>query len=158
MRQALFDTLLTEDFDLDTISWVAPRLAVTNMYGALSVNMHDDIYVVNTAAEVATLCDFKLPVEPHEGPDAVVEALDVLTNVIHEQIEATDNNVVVHCFVGMERSVLTCAWYLCKYKNMSMEDAYQAIYDVRPVALDRRLWVGYQVPACSLSYEPKPSV
>ena len=158
MRQVVPNDIIGEGFDLDTISWVKHRLAVTDMYGALSVNGHDNVYIVNTADEVNTPYDFKLPVEPHEGPDAVREALDVLADVIHEQIETTKKDVVVHCFAGMERSVLTCAWYLCKYKNMSMEDAYQAIYDVRPVALDRRLWVGYQVPDCSLSYELTPSV
>ena len=110
------------------------------MYGALSVNRDDDVYIVNTADEVTTPCDFKLAVEPHEGPQAVRETLDILADVIHEQIQSTSNNVVVHCFAGMERSVLTCVWYLHKYQDMTIDYAYQVIYDERPVILDRRYW------------------
>ena len=135
--------LFGQGFDLDTLSWVTPRLAVTDMYGALSVCGEPGIYVINTADEITTPCNFKLPVAPHEGPEAVRETLDVLADVIHEQMEATDNDVVVHCFAGMERSVLTCVWYLHKYQDMSIDDAYQAISDERPVILDRRHWADY---------------
>jgi protein-tyrosine phosphatase len=60
--------------------------------------------------------------------------------VIHDQIEKTTNSVVVHCFAGIERSVLTCAWYLCNHNGMSMDEAYKTVKKVRPVALDRREW------------------
>ena len=132
--------LYDQGFDLDTISWVTPRLAVTDMDGAHGVCGDPGIYVINTADEVTTPCDFKLAVEPHEGPEAVRDTLDVLADVIHEQMDATDNNVVVHCFAGMERSVLACVWYLHKYQHMSIDYAYQVIYDERPIILDRRYW------------------
>jgi len=134
--------LFGQGFDLDTLSWVTPRLAVTDMYGALSVCGEPGIYVINTADEITTPCNFKLPVAPHEGPEAVRETLDVLADVIHEQMESTENNVVVHCFAGMERSVLTCVWYLCKHQGMNMDEAYETVREVRPVVLDRREWVG----------------
>jgi hypothetical protein len=132
--------LYDQDFDLKTVSWVTPRLAVTDMDGARSVCGDPGIYIINTAAEITTPCDFKLAVEPHEGPEAVRETLDVLADVIHEQMESTENNVVVHCFAGMERSVLACVWYLHKYQGMSIDYAYQVIYDERPIILDRRYW------------------
>ena len=59
---------------------------------------------------------------------------------INDQMDATDDKVVVHCFAGMERSVLTCVWYLHRYEAMSIDYAYQVIYDKRPVILDRRHW------------------
>ena len=40
----------------------------------------------------------------------------------------------------MERSVLACVWYLHKYQGMSIDYAYQVIYDERPIILDRRYW------------------
>jgi len=128
-------------FDLDTISWVTPRLAVTDMYGAQSVMGKDDCYVINTAREINTPCDYKLAVAPfRDRPEDVRAALDTLADVIHEQVETAGNKVVVHCFAGMERSVLTCAWYLCKHHGMSMDQAYKTLRKARPVALDRREW------------------
>ena len=50
------------DFNLDTISWVTPRLAVTDMYGGQSVVGKVDCYVINTAREINSPCDYKLAV------------------------------------------------------------------------------------------------
>ena len=135
-----YHDIYDQNFDLQTISWVTPRLAVTDMYGAHSVCGDPGIYVINTADEITTPCDFKLAVEPHKGPQAVRETLDVLADEINDQMDATDDKVVVHCFAGMERSVLTCVWYLHRYEAMSIDYAYQVIYDKRPVILDRRHW------------------
>ena len=130
-----------DDFNLDTISWITPRLAVTDVHGACRVFGEDDYYVINTAREVSTPCDYKLAVAPfRDQPAAVRAVLDTLAKVIHEQIETTKNSVVVHCFAGIERSVLTCVWYLCKHHGMSMDEAYNTVTKVRPVALDRREW------------------
>ncbi len=130
-----------DGFDLDTVSWITPRLAVTNVHGAGRVFGEDGHYVINTAREVNTPCDYKLAVAPfRDQPADVRVALDTLARVIHEQIEKTTNSVVVHCFAGIERSVLTCVWYLCKHNSMSMDEAYKTVTKVRPVALDRREW------------------
>ena len=129
------------DFNLDTISWVTPRLAVTDMYGAQSVVRKVDCYVINTAREINSPCYYKLAVTPFlVSREAVRAVLDTLADVIHKQIETTENKVFVHCFAGMGRSVLTCVWYLCKHHRMSMDEAYKAVRKVRPVALDRREW------------------
>ena len=138
-----FVRISDSDFDLDTISWVTSRLAVTDMYGAQSVMGQDDCYVINTAWEINTPCDYKLAVAPfRDKPEDVRAALNTLADVIHEQLKATGNKVVVHCFAGMERSVLTCVWYLCKHHCMSMDQAYKTVRKARPVALDRREWAG----------------
>jgi len=137
-----FVTISDSDFNLDTISWITPRLAVTDVNGALDMQKEGDCYIINTATELDTPCDYKLPVEPiSHGPKEVRAALDTLADVIREQLEGTENKVIVHCFAGMERSVLTCVWYLCKHHDMSMDEAYETVQEVRPVALDRREWV-----------------
>ena len=48
--------------------------------------------------------------------------------------------------MGMERSVLAVAWWLHSYKNMSLDEAYELIRQKRPVALDRREWIGEPYP------------
>jgi protein-tyrosine phosphatase len=138
-----FVRISDSEFNLDTISWVTPRLAVTDVNGALDMHEESDCYIINVAREIDSPCDFKLPVAPFiHGPEEVRAALDTLADVIQDQLEGTDNRVVVHCFAGMERSVLTCVWYLCKHQGMSMDEAYETVREVRPVALDRREWVG----------------
>jgi protein-tyrosine phosphatase len=44
--------------------------------------------------------------------------------------------------MGIERSVLSVAWYLHRYKDMTLDEAYDHIRKVRPIALDRRHWAG----------------
>ena len=138
-----FVRISDSDFDLDTVSWVTPRLAVTDVNGALDMHEESDCYIINVAREIDSPCDYKLPVAPFtHGPEQVRAALDTLAEVIHDQLEGTDNKVVVHCFAGMERSVLACVWYLCKHQGMNMDEAYETVREVRPVVLDRREWVG----------------
>lgn len=128
-------------FDLDTISWVTPRLAVTDMNGAQTVFGEEEFFVINTAREIDVPCNYKLAIAPfRDSKEEVRSALNTLAELIHEQIETTPNKVVVHCFAGMERSVLTVVWYLHRYRKLSIDDAYQTVTKVRPVALDRREW------------------
>ena len=94
-----FVRISDSDFDLDTISWVTPRLAVTDVNGALDMHEESDCYIINVAREIDSPCDYKLPVAPFiHGPEEVRAALDTLADVIHDQLEGTDNRVVVHCF------------------------------------------------------------
>ena len=99
------------DFDANTVSWVTPQLAITNMNGAQNAWRDNDCYIVNTAAELITPCDYKIPVVPHQGEDFIRAALDSLAKLIHNLIEHNESKVIVHCYAGMERSALTCVWY-----------------------------------------------
>ena len=129
------------DFEHDTASWVTPQLAITNMVGGQNAWRDTDCYIVNTAAELFTPCHYKIPVVPHQGEAFIRDALDSLAKLIHNLIEHNNAKVVVHCYAGMERSALTCVWYLCTYNNISMDDAYELVQKVRPVVLDRRSWI-----------------
>ena len=129
------------DFDANTVSWVTAQLAITNMNGAQNAWSDNDCYIVNTAAELITPCDYKIPVVPHQGEDFIRDALDSLAKLIHNLIEHNESKVIVHCYAGMERSALTCVWYLVKYNNMSIDDAYELVQKARPIVLDRRSWL-----------------
>ena len=52
-----------------------------------------------------------------------------------------DTKVVVHCAMGMERSPLTVVWYLHKYHDKTIDEAYKMVQDARPAAVDRRDWI-----------------
>ena len=50
-------------------------------------------------------------------------------------------DVVVHCAMGMERSVLAVVWYLHVEAGMTLDDAYDTVSEARPIAVDRRHWI-----------------
>jgi len=43
--------------------------------------------------------------------------------------------------MGMERSPLTVVWYLHKYHDKTIDEAYEMVQDARPVVVDRREWI-----------------
>ena len=56
-------------------------------------------------------------------------------------LTSTDNKIVVHCAMGMERSPLTVVWYLHKYLGMTLDEAYSIVSSSRESTIDRRSWV-----------------
>jgi len=41
----------------------------------------------------------------------------------------------------MERSPLTCVWFLVKKRGMTLDGAYELVKKQRPQTMDRRSWV-----------------
>lgn len=131
----------TCDFDPNEISWITDSLGVTNVKGALQA-MKDGCYIVNTAEEFHTPERFfKEVIDPRNGHEAVKESLRILTEVIHDQIYIHNRKVVVHCQMGMERSVLTVIWYLHTRLHLSFDEAYEKVRSKRPIAVSHREWV-----------------
>ncbi len=54
-----FVRISDSDFDLDTVSWVTSRLAVTDVHGALDMQEESDCYIINVAREIDAPCDSK---------------------------------------------------------------------------------------------------
>jgi hypothetical protein len=130
-----------EDFDPDELSWVLPRVAITDWEGGLSAKRLNH-YVINVAGEISSDANAKIPVEPELDVHQTRKTVDHVANLIDKVLQETDRKVVVHCAMGMERSVLCVAWYMHKYLGISIDEAYQQIGAVRPIAADRRHWVG----------------
>ena len=128
-----------DDFDPDEISWVTDRLGITDLTGSFEA-ANEGHYVINTAGEIESPSNLKQVVEPGDGPEEVRKALDVIAEVIHGLLENSDRKVVVHCFMGMERSVLSVVWYLHTYCDLSIDEAYNVVGNVRPIAIDHRNW------------------
>ena len=131
---------LPDEFDIDEISWVSGRLGVTNLVGAF-VAAAEGHFVINVAEETDSPCDIKEPVDPRVGPVALRETLNLVADEIQKVIETTKKRVVVHCYMGMERSVLSVVWYLNRYEGKTIEEAYRIVGNVRPIAIDHRSWV-----------------
>ena len=60
-----------------------------------------------------------------------------MTNVL----ATTDQKVVVHCAMGMERSVLSVVWFMANTWGMDLGNALAKVQEKRPIALNRLVWI-----------------
>jgi len=136
---------LPDDFDIDSISWVTPRIGITDFEGSVDA-VAEGYLTINVAGELDSPAQIQIAVEPNYGE--VKETLDELADLINEHLYGTDDDdtkVVVHCAMGIERSPLTVVWYLTKYKSLTLDEAYALVREARPVAVERRYWIeGYE--------------
>ena len=134
---------IPEDFDVDTISWVTGDVAVTSVGGAEEALLDEGCFVINVAEEIINDAHACIPIDPYvEDVERQRETVDLVSDMIQRERTHNGRKVVVHCHMGMERSVLAVAWWLHSYKNMSLDEAYGLISQKRPIALDRREWIG----------------
>ena len=130
-----------KDFDIDSISWVTPRIGITDFEGSVE-SVEKGYTTINVAGELDSPAQIQIAVEPNRGQ--VRETLDKLADIINEAVK-DDTKVVVHCAMGIERSPLTVVWYLYKYQNLTLDEAYALVRKARPVAVERRYWIeGYE--------------
>ena len=133
-----------DDFDPDVISWVLEDVAITDWEGGLKAK---DLghYVINVAEEVMSNANSKMTVNPPNSRSEVIETrndVERVADLINAVLEDGKQKVVVHCYMGMERSVLSVVWYMHKYLGMGIDQAYERIFMNRPIAADRRHWIG----------------
>ena len=130
-------------FDLDRISWVTDDVAITSVGGAEEALLQEGSFVINVAEEIINDAHACIPIEPYvEDVERQRETVDLVSDTVQRELGHNRRKVVVHCHMGMERSVLAVAWWLHSYKNMSLDEAYGLIRQKRPIALDRREWIG----------------
>ena len=134
---------IPDDFDPHEISWVLPNLGVTGAEGAEEA-IELGHFVINVAAELNNNADVKMPIEPdswgYGGNKTVLPTAESIVNTM-EMAMARGQKVVVHCSMGMERSVLATVWYLIRNRGMNLDSAYGFVRSVRPIATDRRRWI-----------------
>jgi len=134
---------IPDDFDPHDISWVAPNLGVTGAEGAEEA-IEKSNFVINVARELNNGATVKMPIVPVAwGYDEGADVLTTLESIVDTMEMAMDagQKVVVHCSMGMERSILATVWYLVRNKRMSLDNAYGFVRSIRPIATDRREWL-----------------
>lgn len=135
----LFTNDIPESFTPDEISWVLPKLGITDFEGSTEAIIKGHV-VFNVARELHTLSSAHIQADLTPG-SGISQQLDKLSKEIHEILSNTKKRVVVHCAMGMERSPLLVVWYLHKYRNLSISAAYKKVMKKRPIVLDRRHWI-----------------
>ena len=129
---------MPDGFDPDEISWVRPRIGITDWEGACEAIALDH-YVITVAPEISIGSDIVIGLEPNELN--FKRTLDKISNKIDEVLVNTDRDVVLHCAMGMERAPLAVVWYLNKNEGLSIEDAYKDVIKIRPIVCRREMWL-----------------
>lgn len=76
----------------------------------------------------------------HRDGRADTAKLDEAAAAIDELLRNGDR-VFVHCGAGTKRSPLAVAWYLHRYKGMTIDEAYTFIQTRRPIVLRMTDWL-----------------
>ena len=130
---------IPEDFNPDEISWVRPRLGITDWEGACEAIALNH-YVITVAPEIGIDSDIIIGLDP--GYDSNFKGtLNKVSNKIGEILDDTDRSVVIHCAMGMERAPLAAVWYLHKNAGLSIEEAYEDVIGSRPIVCRREQWL-----------------
>ena len=125
-------------FDPACISWVTDRIGITAIDGVDDA-LDEGFFVINVADEIWNDANEKVSIEPYSG--TVLQALDEVDELVCQVLTTSDRKVVIHCAMGMERSVLAVVWYLHRTGGLSLDEAYDAVRRARPIAQDRRAWI-----------------
>jgi len=133
-----FSEEVITNFNPAIISWVAERLGITAEDGVAQA-LADGHFVINTAKEIHNDAQLKMQVEPGSG--TVLNTLNAISEVVANVLTTTNQKVVFHCAMGMERSVLACIWFMASQWRMRIDQSYQQIKKHRPIALDRTDWI-----------------
>ena len=132
------DAEVYNKFDPKLISWVSERIGVTARDGVPQA-LADGHFVINVADEIHNDAQVKIPVEV--GTGMVIHRLNEIANVMEKVFSTTNQKVVVHCAMGMERSVLAIVYFMATKWGMQLQQALKQVQSKRPIALDRLHWI-----------------
>ena len=127
-----------EGFDPAEVSWVTDLIGITAFDGVEDA-VKQGCVVINVADEIRNDAQVRIPVDPYSG--SVLKGLNEIADTIQDISGQKGQKVVVHCAMGMERSVLAVVWYLHRENGLSIDDSYDVVRQARPVAVDRREWI-----------------
>lgn len=88
----------------------------------------------------------------HDGFAIEPALITRATRFIHEQLQA-DKKVLVHCHMGVSRSVTLVLAYLIEYEKMTLPQAYRTILAGRSIAYPHSALLGSLVEHYGLPYD-----
>ena len=125
-------------FNPAVVSWVAERIGITSRDGVEQA-LQDGHFVINVADEIYNNAHVKLAIEP--GTGTVLNTLNIIADTMERILTTTNQKIVVHCAMGMERSVLAVIWLMASKWRMHLDQSFHQIKKHRPIALDRTNWI-----------------
>lgn len=131
------DYLLLLKPEFSAMTKITDHLFLTGVGGMTKANFrknHID-FVVNITTEAPFWEDIesmRVPLE--DDPNAnILPYLDTAVDRIQENIVSRNYHVLVHCVAGVSRSAAIVIAYLMKFKKMTLRDAFNYCYNLRPV-------------------------
>ena len=133
---------IPDDFDIDDIHWVTDQVGITDFEGCSEAVVRN-YFTINVAGELDSSAQVQADIDPGSNrvKKDLTELAALINKVLTDDESTAETKVVVHCAMGMERSPLTVVWYLHKYHDKTIDEAYKMVQDARPVAVDRRDWI-----------------
>lgn len=123
--------------EFSAMTRITDHLFLTGVGGMTRSNFrrnHID-FVVNITTEAPFWEDIesmRVPLE--DDPNAnILPYLDTAVDRINEAIVQRNSHVLVHCVAGVSRSATIVIAYLMKHRRMSLRDAFNYCYNMRPV-------------------------
>ena len=132
------DAEVYNNFDPKLISWVEERIGITARDGVPQA-LADGHFVINVADEIYNDAQVKIPVEV--GTGTVLHRLNEIADVMEKVFSTTNQKIVVHCAMGMERSVLAVVYFMASKWQMQLQQALKRVQSKRPIAVDRLHWI-----------------
>jgi len=130
---------ISDEFNIDDIHWINNRIGITDYEGCSEAVLKGYV-VINVAGELDSSAQIQADINPNKG--SCRSDLDELAALINKILTESDEaKIVVHCAMGMERSPLTVVWYLHKYQDKTLDEAYQIVEAARESTVDRRNWI-----------------
>lgn len=131
------------EFDADPVGanerlWVGNMEACEKFEGAR-------ICVTETPCRYVDSGCIQIPILTRRGLSAADhEALDRVAAKVDELLRTTNGNILIHCWVGMERSPLAATWTLSKLEQKTMTEAFAQVKATRKIAENRFRWLEQQ--------------
>lgn len=129
---------VADTFDPSKISWVAERIAITAEDGVQQA-LDEGHFVINVADEIENEAQVKIAVDV--GTGTVLRSLMEIADTMETVFNTTNQKIVVHCAMGMERSVLAVVWFMASKWRMQLHQALKHVQTKRPIALNRLDWI-----------------
>ena len=83
-------------------------------------------------------------IEPDDEGYVDEKILNALADIINVALNSGER-VLVHCGAGIERSPLVVVFYLWKYKQYTLIQAYEHVIKIRPMVQNRGHWIRIDV-------------
>lgn len=93
-------------------------------------------------------------IEPDDKGYVDADVLDALAVIINKALESGER-VLVHCGAGIERSPLTIVYYLWKFKQYTLNQAYELVQEKRQIVQDRSHWIRVDIQYIMAKYSEK---
>ena len=91
-------------------------------------------------------------IEPDDNGYVDADVLDALAVIINASLNSRCERVLVHCGAGIERSPLVVVYYLWKFKQYTLNQAYELVQEKRQIVQNRSHWIRVNIQYIMAKY------